>query len=122
MPSIHCFRDWQRSTADILVGRTIYGPHRRAASQVRTFALWYRPTGKLRHGTLPQVVHVGRVATAECIAPNGEFAAVFEDGGETGRFYAVDGAASARCVQVAARIYTVESIVRWHERLAVKAG
>jgi hypothetical protein len=69
-----------------------------------------------------QLLYVGRATLIEGAAPNGEFAAVFEDDGDTGYFYATHGAASEHRIHAAAHIYNVQSISGSGRYVSVKVG
>ncbi|WP_163464415.1 DUF2251 domain-containing protein, partial [Escherichia coli] len=60
--------------------------------------------------TAQEQIIVGQEKVIESLAPEGTFAAVFEDDGETGYFYALDESAEGNPIQDALHIYNVEDI------------
>ncbi len=60
--------------------------------------------------TAVEELHVGNPVVIESAAPHSRFAAVFEDDGETGHFYALDNSQSDQPIQDAMHIYDVEEI------------
>ncbi|QTF08685.1 DUF2251 domain-containing protein [Brenneria izadpanahii] len=65
---------------------------------------------------------VGEPQVIESPAPEGAFAAVFEDDGETGYFYALDGAVDGNPIQDALHIYNAEDISDGNIPSDVKIG
>ncbi|WPD01094.1 DUF2251 domain-containing protein [Proteus terrae] len=53
---------------------------------------------------------VGEASVVESLAPEGVFAAVFEDSGQTGYFYAIDESVDGNPIQDALHIYNVEDV------------
>ncbi|MCC8367192.1 DUF2251 domain-containing protein [Xenorhabdus sp. PB61.4] len=53
---------------------------------------------------------VGEAQVIESLSPEGSFAAVFEDDGETGYFYALDETVDGNPIQDALHIYNAEEI------------
>ncbi|EPL1175036.1 DUF2251 domain-containing protein [Morganella morganii] len=60
--------------------------------------------------TAQEQITVGQAQSIESLAPEGVFAAVFEDDGQTGYFYALDESAEGNPIQDALHIYNVEDI------------
>lgn len=65
---------------------------------------------------------VGEFQVIESSAPEGPFAAVFEDDGETGYFYALDGSVDGNPIQDALHIYNVKEVPDGHIPSDVKIG
>lgn len=60
--------------------------------------------------TAEQTVHVGTPIVVEGAAPGSPFAAVFEDDGSTGYFYALDTRGHDQPIQDALQIYNVSNV------------
>ncbi|WP_426576155.1 DUF2251 domain-containing protein [Xenorhabdus stockiae] len=65
---------------------------------------------------------VGEAQVIESLSPEGSFAAVFEDDGETGYFYALDETVDGNPIQDALHIYNAEEISDGHIPSDVKIG
>lgn len=65
---------------------------------------------------------VGEAMAIKSLAPDGMLAAVFEDDGNTGYFYALDESAEGNPVRDAVHIYNVEDISDAHIPSDVKIG
>lgn len=65
---------------------------------------------------------VGEAMAIKSLAPDGMLAAVFEDDGNTGYFYALDESAEGNPVRDAVHIYNVEDISDAHISSDVKIG
>lgn len=65
---------------------------------------------------------VGEAMVIKSLAPDGILAAVFEDDGNTGYFYALDESAEGNPVRDAVHIYNVEDISDAHIPSDVKIG
>jgi hypothetical protein len=57
--------------------------------------------------TVEQVLHLAEPAIVEAVAPDSPFAAVFEDDGSTGYFYALDIRVPDQQIQDALQVYSV---------------
>jgi hypothetical protein len=67
-------------------------------------------------------MNIGEANTLESTAPDGVLAAVFEDDGETGYFYAIHESAEGNPLRDALHIYNVEDIADRHKPCNVKVG
>ncbi|WON78120.1 DUF2251 domain-containing protein [Serratia sp. UGAL515B_01] len=65
---------------------------------------------------------VGEAQVIESLTPEGPFAAVFEDNGETGYFYALDGDIDGNAIQDALHIYNAADVSDRHMPSDVKVG
>jgi Uncharacterized protein conserved in bacteria len=65
---------------------------------------------------------VGEAQVIESLAPEGEYAAVFEDDGDTGYFYALDGSAEGNPIQDALHIYNTGDVSDGHIPSEVQIG
>ena len=65
---------------------------------------------------------VGEAQVIKSLAPEGMLAAVFEDDGETGYFYALDESVDGNPIQDALHIYNAEDISDGHVPSDVKIG
>jgi len=72
--------------------------------------------------TASETIEVGGAGHVEAEAPDGNYAAVFEDDGDTGCFYALDFASSGQPIQDALHIYEVASVADRHLPSEVKIG
>ncbi len=72
--------------------------------------------------TAEQELQVGTPTVIDGAAPESSFAAVFEDDGDTGYFYALDTSASGQQIQDAVHIYNVMSVSDREEPSQVKIG
>jgi len=70
--------------------------------------------------TAEEEIIVGRDVVIEGSAPNGPFATVFEDDGDTGYFYALDTLAEENHIQDALCIYNVDSVTDREKPAVVK--
>ena len=68
-----------------------------------------------------ETIHIGRAAVIEGAAPPGRFAAVFEDDGATGYFYAIDST-QGDPVRDAVHIYNVANVTDREKPSVVKIG
>ncbi|TFW27321.1 DUF2251 domain-containing protein [Massilia horti] len=69
-----------------------------------------------------EVVFVGQESVVEGPAPDGRFATVFEDDGDTGYFYALDTQAKDNQIQDALHIYNVANVTDRSRPSTVKIG
>jgi hypothetical protein len=69
-----------------------------------------------------QELHIGRPTVVDSRAPKGVFAAVFEDDGDTGYFYALDTRQEEQQIQDALHIYNVSSVTDRHTPSKVSIG
>ncbi|QIG05411.1 DUF2251 domain-containing protein [Proteus sp. ZN5] len=60
--------------------------------------------------TAQEQIIVGEARVVESLAPDRVFAAVFEDDGQTGYFYAIDESVDGNPIQDALHIYNVEDV------------
>ncbi len=74
------------------------------------------------HAIAQSELLVGTPLVLHGTAPSGEYAAVFEDDGETGYFYAVDLNDSAQPIQDALQIYNVQQVEDRSEPSDVRIG
>ena len=65
---------------------------------------------------------VGEAQVIESLAPEGSFAAVFEDDGKTGYFYALDESVDGNPIRDALHIYNTEDVSDGHIPSDVKIG
>ncbi|ECE6343567.1 DUF2251 domain-containing protein, partial [Salmonella enterica subsp. enterica] len=65
---------------------------------------------------------VGETQAIESLAPEGSYAAVFEDDGQTGYFYALDESADGNPIKDALHIYNAEDVSDGHIPSDVKIG
>ena len=65
---------------------------------------------------------MGTPLVLEGASPSGAYAAVFEDDGETGYFYALDPADTAQAIQDALHIYNVQQVQDRHQVSDVRIG
>ena len=72
--------------------------------------------------TAEEEILVGRAIVVEGPAPDGHFSTVFEDDGDTGYFYALDGAAEGNPIQDALSIYNVLGVTDRDRPSVVKIG
>lgn len=72
--------------------------------------------------TAEEEILVGRETVIEGPAPEGPFATVFEDDGDTGYFYALDGSAKGNRIQDALSIYDVQNVTDRDKLSVVKIG
>jgi hypothetical protein len=72
--------------------------------------------------TAEEEILVGRDVVVEGTAPDGPFATVFEDDGDTGYFYALDASAKGNRIQDALCIYTVDNVKDREKPSIVKIG
>lgn len=72
--------------------------------------------------TAEQELTVGKATVIESKAPDGPFAAVFEDDGETGYFYALDTSVGGQQIQDAVHIYNVANVSDRSQPSTVKIG
>lgn len=72
--------------------------------------------------TVQETLIVGEKRVIEGPAPDGPFAAVFEDDGSTGYFYALDTSADDNPIQDALHIYNVDDVSDGHVPSDVKIG
>jgi hypothetical protein len=69
-----------------------------------------------------QDFHAGQSIVVEGPAPEGQYAVVFEDNGETGYFYALDAAIEDEPIQDAVHIYNVDGVADRHLPSTLKIG
>lgn len=74
------------------------------------------------HVTAQAQLIVGEAQVVESLAPEGEYAAVFEDDGDTGYFYALDGSAEGNPIQDALHIYNADDVSDGHIPSEVQIG
>lgn len=72
--------------------------------------------------TMQAQLVVGEAQVIKSLAPEGMLAAVFEDDGETGYFYALDESVAVNPIQDAVHIYDAEDISDGHIPSDVKIG
>lgn len=72
--------------------------------------------------TLQAQLIVGEAQVIKSLAPEGMLAAVFEDDGRTGYFYALDESVEVNPILDAVHIYNVEDISDYHIPSDVKIG
>ncbi|MCL2713719.1 MAG: DUF2251 domain-containing protein [Alphaproteobacteria bacterium] len=72
--------------------------------------------------TATEMIRVGEAGHVEAEAPDGTYAAVFEDDGDTGYFYALDFARGGQPIENALHIYNVADIADRHIPSEVKIG
>lgn len=72
--------------------------------------------------TIQAQLITGEAQVIKSLAPEGMLAAVFEDDGQTGYFYALDESAEGNPIQDAVHIYNVEDISDGHIPSEVKIG
>lgn len=72
--------------------------------------------------TIQAQLVVGEAQVIKSLAPQGMLAAVFEDDGETGYFYALDESLEGNPIQDAVHIYNVEDVSDSHIPSDVKIG
>ncbi|WP_151444328.1 DUF2251 domain-containing protein, partial [Cronobacter sakazakii] len=72
--------------------------------------------------TIQAELVVGEAQVIKSLAPEGMLAAVFEDDGETGYFYALDESVDGNPIQDALHIYNAEDISDGHVPSDVKIG
>jgi hypothetical protein len=69
-----------------------------------------------------QKITVGTEAFVDGAAPEGPFAAVFEDDGATGYFYALDRSVAGNSIQDAMHVYNVAAVTDRHVPSLVEIG
>jgi hypothetical protein len=72
--------------------------------------------------TAEEEILVGQETVIEGAAPDGRFATVFEDDGDTGYFYALDTLAEKNRIQDALHIYNVDNVTDRAKPSVVKIG
>jgi hypothetical protein len=72
--------------------------------------------------TAEQEITIGQEISVFGEAPSGSFAAVFEDDGETGYFYALDNSINEQPIQDAVHIYNVQNVTDKDKPSLVKIG
>lgn len=72
--------------------------------------------------TADQELRVGTPTVIDAAAPDSSFAAVFEDDGDTGYFYALDTSLSGQQIQDALHIYNVMGVSDRNRPSQVKIG
>lgn len=72
--------------------------------------------------TAEEEILVGHEAVVEGPAPDGPFATVFEDDGDTGYFYALDASAEGNQIQDALCIYNVDGVSDREKPSVVRIG
>jgi len=72
--------------------------------------------------TTDQELHVGTPTVIDGISPDQPFAAVFEDDGDTGYFYALDTSAQGKQIKDALHIYNVANVTDQEVPSRVKIG
>lgn len=72
--------------------------------------------------TAEEEIYVGVSSVVEGQAPESQYAAIFEDDGDTGYFYALDPSIEGNPIQDAVQIYNVANVADRAEPSVVKIG